>query len=341
MARKAAQIACSEEQRLELERLVSNNPGNLRYVERAKVILLCLKGLKNKDIAEQLNIRPNTVTEIRRRFISKGIKGLYDQPRSGKPKKYGSDFRRKVLQLLSNDPPNGHSSWDGALIAAKLNASNQAVWRLLRKEGIQLSRRRNWNINTEPHFIEKTVDIVGFFLSPNLNAFVITVSEQIQKSSSRLKTGNVIIKHGKIGRVFETNLQQDSSIELLDAILIASENVGDLSNKENVQPGFLGFIEDIVTECSSQEEVHVIADASSIQENSERLQKHSNTFFHLTRSRSSWLAHIELWLSVFSSKKKRGIDFNKIAELREAIEAYIKKPTHSHRPFIWKKERTE
>jgi len=35
-------------------------------------------------------------------------------------------------------------------LAAALGASDDAVWRVLRKEGIQLQRHRSWCVSTDP-----------------------------------------------------------------------------------------------------------------------------------------------------------------------------------------------
>jgi hypothetical protein len=58
----------------------------------------------------------------------------------------------RVLRQLELPPPKGLASWDGASLAAALGASDDAVWRLLRREGGQLRRRRSWCVSTDPQF---------------------------------------------------------------------------------------------------------------------------------------------------------------------------------------------
>jgi transposase len=71
------------------------------------------------------------------RFYKEGLKGLYDSQRIGKPKKYDIEFRNKLLKLLETPPPKGQSNWDGKSLAKELKSSDDTVWRLLKKEGIQ------------------------------------------------------------------------------------------------------------------------------------------------------------------------------------------------------------
>jgi len=41
------------------------------------------------------------------------------------------------------------------------DVSAHQVWRVLRRQGISLRRRRSWCISTDPQFARKAADIVG------------------------------------------------------------------------------------------------------------------------------------------------------------------------------------
>ncbi|EQD71090.1 transposase [mine drainage metagenome] len=75
----------------ELERLSRSRSGEVRIAERARIVLACLQGKRNAEVASEIGVRPNTVGQWRRRFAARGIAGLRDEPRSGKPTKYGVD----------------------------------------------------------------------------------------------------------------------------------------------------------------------------------------------------------------------------------------------------------
>ena len=89
-------------------------------VERARVILACLEGKEIHQVARELGVSIPTVTKWRRRFSLWGLRGLWDQPRSGKPVKYDAAFRDRVLALLEQPPPPHLSHWDGPAVAEKL-----------------------------------------------------------------------------------------------------------------------------------------------------------------------------------------------------------------------------
>ena len=68
-------------------------------------------------MARELRISIPSVSKWRQRFSLWGLRGLLDQPRSGKPVKYDAAFRNQVLALLEETPPPGMSHWDGPAVA--------------------------------------------------------------------------------------------------------------------------------------------------------------------------------------------------------------------------------
>lgn len=98
MPRKAPIPNCTVKDKEALEQIVRSRTEEVRMVERAKIILKCLEGERVHKIAKDLNVRPNTVIEWRRRFEKDGIKGIKDRPRSGKPALYDEEFRNHVLE---------------------------------------------------------------------------------------------------------------------------------------------------------------------------------------------------------------------------------------------------
>src|ERR1700746_2665214 len=149
-----------------------------RLVERAKIILACLDGKRNDEVSRELGVRPNTVGLWRQRFAAQGIAGLRDQPRPGKKPKYGAELRLRILRQLELPAPSGLAGWDGGTLAAVLGVSDAAVWRVLRKDGIQLRRHRSWCVSTDPQFAAKAADIIGLFLHPPANAPALSVREE-------------------------------------------------------------------------------------------------------------------------------------------------------------------
>ena len=61
MSRVAVSLECSKSTRILLEKISRSHKESKRLIERSKIILYCLSGLKNKEVANILSIRENTV----------------------------------------------------------------------------------------------------------------------------------------------------------------------------------------------------------------------------------------------------------------------------------------
>src|SRR5207237_379832 len=177
MPRHAPALECSAEDKASLVAISKSRTEEARAVERARIILACLEGEESQQVAQDLGVSIPTVSKWRRRFSLRGLRGLQDQHRSGKPVIYDVAFRNRVLALLEQSPPLGMSHWDGPAVAEKLDCSVYAVWRVLRREGIYLQRRRSWCVSTDKEFAPKSAEVVALYLNPPVNAVVLSMDE--------------------------------------------------------------------------------------------------------------------------------------------------------------------
>ena len=340
MARTAKKLNCSDESIAELKKIINAHKSEQRMVRRAKMILLCAEGHQIKDIADKLGERQNTVILWRDRFIEQGIKGLNDIKRSGKPATYGEDFRALVLNKLSESPPNGQANWDGATLAAELSVSADAVWRLLRKEGIQLSRQRTWCVSTDPEFTAKAAEIVALYLAPPENAVVICVDEKPSMQALSRTTGYVKTRNGKVVTAIKSTYRRNGTQNLFAALEVATGIIHGKTTKYKKRVDFIAFMDELLEELHQGEgvEYHVILDNYCIhKKNDEWLAKHENVFFHFTPTSASWLNQVEIWFNIMSRKVLRGASFDNTQQLCEAIRKYIDTYNQTAHPFIWKK----
>jgi transposase len=144
MSRSPVQVHLTEDERATLRGWTQKGKTEQRLVERARIILLSDEGLTVEKIAERLDTRPARVSKWRQRFAEGRLSALSDAPRPGKPHKYTDDTEKRVLALLDTPAPKGYAQWNGSLLAEELgDISVDQVWRILRRRGIQLQRRRS------------------------------------------------------------------------------------------------------------------------------------------------------------------------------------------------------
>ncbi len=338
MGKTAPVPNCSDEDRSAIEKWARSSSEEARYVIRAKMILGCLEGKTVTEIAKFLHVRPNTVIFWRKRFTVQGIKGLRDRPRPGKPRQYGEEFRNQVLKVLEEEPPKGQAVWDGAALAKRLGASDDAVWRILRREGICLQRQRSWCVSTDPEFAAKAADVIGLYLNPPENALVISVDEKPSIQALERSVGYVETDSGKIVRGYKSTYKRHGTLNLFAALEVSTGAVHTQTTQLKRRIEFLEFMDQVMRDVPPQKEVHVVLDNYCIhKKNDIWLEQHPNVFFHFTPTSASWLNQVEIWFGILSRKALRGANLRSIEELRQAIESFVAAYSANAKPFVWRK----
>jgi transposase len=308
-------------------------------VDRARIILLSNEGLTVEKIASQLHTRPARISKWRQRFVKDRLAALSDAPRSGKPHKYDNDVERRMLGLLDTPAPKGYAQWNGALLARALgDVSDDHVWRILRKRGIQLQRRRSWCITTDPEFGPKAADVVGLYLDPPENAAVICVDEKPHIQALQRAQGYLRLPDGKALNGFSHCYKRHGTTTLFAALDVATGQVQTGHYSRRRRREFLDFMNEVVAE-NPEREVHVILDNLNTHrpKRDRWLQQHPKVHLHFTPTYSSWLNQVECWFSILSRAALRGASFTSARQLRGAIDAFVTSYNAQATPFEWTK----
>lgn len=310
-----------------------------RLVERARIVLACLDGERNDQIAARLHVQAATVALWRKRFLAGGIAALGDLPRPGKPPIYDKlDLRARLLKQLELSPPHGLSSWDGGTLAKALGVSDDVVWRILRKEGIQLRRLRSWCVSTDPEFSTKAAGVIGLYLDPPQNAIVICVDEKPSIQAIERLRGYVQTSSGKIVRGLKSTYKRHGTINLFAALNVATGVIQAKTTESKKRADFQSFMDEVVADVPASQEVHVILDNyATHKKNDEWLAAHPNVHFHFTPTSASWLNQVEIWFSIFTRKSLRGASFICKEDLTKSIQAFIEHYNKNAAPFVWRK----
>ena len=336
MGRRAPKIEIRKEDLSTLERWSKSKTISAYQHERAIMILESAKGTSVSEIAKRLHTYPNKVIEWRTRYEQEGLSGLKDKARQGRPRIY-VDLKERLLKKISEQPPKGYSHWDAVLLSEALSATDDAIWRILKKEGISLHRQRSWCISTDKDFVPKAADIVGLYLDPPMKAVVICVDEKPSIQALERKTGYIETKDGKIIRAYKSTYKRHGTLNLFAALQVATGQIISSVTEQKTRQDFLDFMEGVVAEYFDQE-VHVILDNyCTHKRNEEWLVAHPLVHFHFTPTSASWLNMVEIWFGIFSRKSLSGASFSCKEELRGQIEAYTKAYNRNCKPFIWRK----
>ncbi|MBE9034228.1 helix-turn-helix domain-containing protein [aff. Roholtiella sp. LEGE 12411] len=141
-------IFLTEEEKQTLEELRKAKEVPQRTKDRAQVLLLNARGLKNEQIAQGLNWAISTVRQTLHRWDKMGLVGLWDAPgRGGKPRYSESDLVY-LENCLAQEPQTYNSKQLAKKLASErqVNLSADRLRRVLKKRG-----KRFGNTPTQHH----------------------------------------------------------------------------------------------------------------------------------------------------------------------------------------------
>jgi transposase len=330
----------SSEEQQHLRSVVRSSKSARRDIFRARIILDAAEGQSNEAIAAARHTRAATVSKWRTRFLRHRLAGLLDAPRSGKPADYDATTERRILQQLDALPPPGYARWNGRLLSRALgNVSRHHVWRVLRRHGISLQRRRSWCVSTDPCFAQKAADVVGLYLHPPENALVLSVDEKPHIQALERAQGWLRLPNGRALTGFAHDYKRHGTSTLFTALDVASGLVraGHYRRRRRVE--FLDFMNRLVT-AYPQRTLHVILDNLNIHKpKCDRWrQRHPQVHFHYTPTHASWLNQVEIWFSLLSRQALRTASFQSTEQLRAHIDAFIAAYNETAHPFDWTKQ---
>jgi len=174
------EVVVSEGEREVLERWARRPTSAQALALRCRILLAAAEGASSKEIAARLGCSTDTVGKWRGRFARRGLDGLHDEPRPGKPRQIGDEeIERVIVKTLEQQPPDA-THWSTRSMARATGMSQTAVSRIWRAFGLKPHQTEAFKLSPDPQFIDKVRDIVGLYLNPPEAAVVLCVDEKSQ-----------------------------------------------------------------------------------------------------------------------------------------------------------------
>jgi transposase len=305
--------------------------------QRAKIILLCERGLANAAVAAKLSLTGATVCKWRERFRVARLQGLSDAPRSGPPRKIGDDMVEKVIQKTLTSRPKGATHWSSREMAAQTGLSQSTIARMWKTFGLQPHRSEKFKLSTDPLFIEKVRDVVGLYMSPPENAIVLCVDEKSQiQALDRLQP--IFPMRPGIPERQSHDYTRHGVTSLFAAFNIADGKVIGALHRRHRHIEFRAFLRKIDREVDPTLAIHLVLDNYGTHKQPAVrawLARHPRFHVHFIPTSSSWLNQVERFFAELTRRRIRRGTFTSIAQLERAIEEYLIHHNRNAKPFSW------
>jgi transposase len=344
--RPAPGLALRVGDREKLERLTRASTAPAASVKRARIVLLASDGVANTHIAQRVGVTVTTVLTWRERYQSKGIAGLGDAPRSGRPRTL--DHRAIVTATLKPPPKKlGVTHWSSRLLATQLGIGNASVARAWRAYGVKPWRAESFRFSTDPELVGKVTDICGLYLAPPENAVVLCVDEKSQIQALDRTVPVLPMQPGLIERRSHDYYRHGTST-LFAALDIATGQVTAAMKPRHRNTEFLAFLKqiertyrDVVDQDTGEPvELHLVMDNYAAHKHAavrEWLEKNPRFKIHFTPTHASWMNLVEVWFGIVERQAIRRGVFKSVKDLNAKIRAFIDGWNDRAHPFVWTK----
>jgi transposase len=339
----AVKIVLSERERGVLEARVRRRKIARADAMRAEIVLLAADGLNNCAIADEIGTSRMTVLTWRKRFAAQRLDGLDDEPRCGAPRKIGDDKIADVVMKTLETMPSHATHWSTRSMAKASGLSVSTVHRIWNAFSLQPHRSETFKLSTDPQFVEKVRDIVGFYLNPPERALVLCVDEKSQIQALDRTQPLLPMRPDQAER--RTHDYGRHGITTLFAALDvkAGTIVGKCMPRHRARE-FRKFLDEVERNIPTKLDIHVVMDnASSHKTKLIRawFAKRRRWHVHFTPTSLSWINQVERFFALLSEQQiKRGVH-RSTAELEAAINTYIKARNADPKPFRWTKSADE
>jgi transposase len=337
----APPLAVSESEAEALRAMTRAGTTEQRTALRAKVILRAAEGIANVAIAAELGISVPTVGLWRTKFKERGLAGLADSPRSGRPATYGREIRERVL-VTTLTPPEGFTHWSTRRLARAVGVSPNTILRIWREGKLKPHRVETFKYSSDPELVAKVTDVVGLYLDPPARAIVLSVDEKTQIQALDRTQPMLPMKPGQVER-HTHDYKRNGTTTLFAALEVGTGEVTTEARERHTAADFQAFL-NLIARTYPRRQIHVILDNVSTHKTPEIqrwLRRHRRFHFHFTPTSASWLNQVETWFGILTRQALRRASFESVRAMVAAIERFTRAWNNGASPFAWVKTHDE
>jgi len=330
-------VVLPETDRAQLTSVANSRSLPHGLVVRARLVLMAADGLPNSVISRKLGLSQQSVCLWRRRYLERGIQGLHDALKPGRPRSVSDEMVASLVRKTLQTKPKDGTHWTIRTIARETRLSRPTVHRVWQAFGLQPHRQRHFKLSTDPFFVEKVRDIVGLYLSPPEDAIVLCVDEKSQIQA--LERTQPMLPMG-LGYVegLTHDYERHGTTTLFAALDIANGEVIAECKRRHRHQEYLSFLKHVDEAVPKNLGIHLVVDNYSTHKHptvKRWLAVHERWHVHYVPTYSSWLNQVEIWFNLITQRAIRRGTFKSVKELVSKIEQYVGNYNRHARAFVW------
>jgi transposase len=345
MPAAAKQIELGDEDRAALERIVRAGTAERRMVERARIVLGAAEGHPAKRIAAEVGCALNTAKKWRGRFERRGLEGLGDLPRPGKPLVYDQAARARLIAKACTRPeptPAGQrrERWTYEELAREVGMSASHAHQILRAADVRPHLLEQWVMSElSPDFDERAAEVCGLYLDPPENTLVVSIDEKTGIQAKGLARPDTQAAPGKPARR-DNEYRRNGTQNLFAALEVHSGEVAAMASKTRDRFDLIAFLEMLDAGIPEVEGKRIVAITDNLstrttQEVEEWLEAHPRWRFQFTPTHASWLNQVEIFFSILARRVLKHGAFESEADLVEQMLCFVETYNQTAKPFAW------
>jgi len=338
-----AEVVLSDEEREVLERWARRPKSSQALALRCRIVLAAADGELSMEIADRLGCHASTVGKWRGRFAQRGLDGLHDEPRPGKPRSITDEDVERVIVKTLEEQPAGATHWSTRSMAQATGMSQSAISRIWRAFALKPHQSETFKLSPDPLFIEKVRDIVGLYLNPPDAAVVLCVDEKSQIQALDRTAPMLPLMPGVPERRTHDYVRNGTT-NLYAALDVASGQViAEMSPRHRAEE-FRRFLSVVEKAVPAHLDVHVVLDNSSTHKTpsiQRWLVRHPRFHMHFTPTYSSWLNLVERWFAELTTKWIKRGTHRSVRDLTASIRTWIASWNEDPKPYVWHKNADE
>jgi transposase len=341
MFTRAAALDLDETQKRQLQSLSRAGTTPQRTARKCDVILLASQGLSNVAIAQRTGLSRPTILGTRAVFAQRGIEALREsRKRKRSARVLTEGLEQRILDTTLKTRPADGTHWSVRVLATKLGVSRMMVQRVWQRYNIQPHRVEKFKISNDPKFEEKVRDVAGLYLHPPDRALVLCVDEKSQIQALDRTAPILPLRPGLPERQTH-DYKRNGTTTLFAAFNILNGKVIGSCLPRHRGKEFIKFLNQLEKEVPEDLDVHLILDNYSTHKSAAvqrwlKPRKRRRFHFHFTPTSSSWLNQVERWFGLITDRMIRRGTFHSVAELEQAIYAWLANWNKTPKPFVWK-----